>query len=221
MRLIGRVSFPFSPAILSARSLEIRTFQSAIEQNPQVWRDKVSGLKANALKGGSTGNAVRSSANYQRKLPSRRRAAAAIRTATRACAAPYWQRAPRACPMTTSNGRSNAAPERAETANSSMKSLMKVTPRVAWPSWSRQRQTAETARERKSGEFSPRTTATLLRVAASRTCSTGEDRSRFRDRALTRIDCWKSHWQLGRGGVDNRGRSICYYHFPRSALRRS
>jgi Uncharacterized conserved protein len=33
-------------------------------------------------------------------------------------------------------------------------------------------QTIETARERKCGEFSPRTTATSPRVAASRTCST-------------------------------------------------
>jgi len=68
--------------------------------------------------------------------------------------------------------------------------------RAAWPSWSDgHRQQNRTGAEVR--RISPRTTATSLRVAASRTCSTGKDRSRFCAQALTRIGCSKSLWEGG------------------------
>src|SRR6266550_95322 len=50
-------------------------FNQQLHNNPHPWRDIVSGRRSSVLKARSTRNAARSSANYQRRSPSRQSAA--------------------------------------------------------------------------------------------------------------------------------------------------
>src|SRR6266481_2097932 len=172
----------------------VRKFSGSKNNSAHLWRDTANGRRSNALKARSTQGAARSSANSRKRSRSRQKPGAAIRTAIRACVAPFWLRERRVCPTTISSARSNAAQARAETASSSTRSLTKVTRPAAWPSLLKLRPTTETAPVQRFEEFLPRTTAISLPPEAFPTCFIEKGRSLFRDPASTRIACWRSRW---------------------------